>query len=247
MTAPWCSHGVYTFCFDIDHPTLLASSAKLRLVAALYTERRLIDATAVGTLPHGLDTAASAPRKMTDRDAAANTQETTETLRCTWWREMSLEGWSRNYSALGEILVSKMPSGTTVLHVATGCSALRRVPAVGGHAVVMVARLVDAGADANARNKGGFMALLKAVTRPDLDTATVLLDGGGSCGMIANDDGTTPLLAAATRGHVAIASLFSRLPPQNYRCNESSLETGPTRMGVQAPPTSASLNSRGEM
>lgn len=91
----------------------------------------------------------------------------------------------------------------------------------------MVARMVDAGADANARNKGGFTALLKAVTRPDFDTATVLLDGGGSCGMIANGDGTTLLLAAATRGHVAIASPFSRLPPQNYRCNDSSLETGP--------------------
>jgi ankyrin repeat protein len=89
--------------------------------------------------------------------------------------------------------VARNPMAVRPLHSAAAC------PARG-----IVAMLLDAGADVNARQHGGWTALHAAAMSGDLPLAERLLGRGADPGL-ANDDGKTPLDLAVERQHAAVA------------------------------------------
>src|SRR5207245_103692 len=78
--------------------------------------------------------------------------------------------------------------------------------AAGGHGGI-VGVLLDAGADANARQHGGWTALHAAAQNGDVESATLLLEHGAEAYGRA-DNNQTPLDLALTKGHQAIVDLL---------------------------------------
>ena len=79
--------------------------------------------------------------------------------------------------------------------------------AAAGRQPAVVAALLAAGADANARQNGGFTPLHSAAQNGDVETATLLLDRGAAP-LSRADNNQTPLDLALTRGHQAIVDLL---------------------------------------
>jgi ankyrin repeat protein len=92
--------------------------------------------------------------------------------------------------------VSRTFGGVTPLHSA----------AAGGSAEI-VHLLLQAGADANARQEGGFVALHAAAQNGDASMARDLL-GHGADPDLATDDGRTALSIAEEQGHDEVAALL---------------------------------------
>ncbi|GGO75121.1 ankyrin repeat domain-containing protein [Nonomuraea cavernae] len=67
--------------------------------------------------------------------------------------------------------------------------------------------LLAAGAEVNARESGGWTALLWAAANGHADTARVLIEAGAAIDD-ANDDGDTPLTLAARRGALGVVRLL---------------------------------------
>ena len=93
---------------------------------------------------------------------------------------------------------------------ARGRNAMQNQPlhaAAAGRQPDVAAVLLAAGADANARQAGGFTPLHSAAQNGDVETATLLLERGAVPGTRA-DNNQTPLDLALTRGHQSIVDLF---------------------------------------
>ncbi len=82
------------------------------------------------------------------------------------------------------------------------------IAAAEGHEPV-VARLIAAGADVNARNARGRTALMFAAGYGFLSIAQALLDNGADANIVPNDDtGWPALIAAADAGHADLVALL---------------------------------------
>jgi cytohesin len=71
--------------------------------------------------------------------------------------------------------------------------------------------LLEAGADPNARQEGGFMPLHAAAQNGDRESAEALLERGADASA-ATDDGTTPAQLAAAAGHDELADFVAPTP-----------------------------------
>jgi uncharacterized protein len=85
------------------------------------------------------------------------------------------------------------PMRVRAIHAAAAC-----------HASPIVRDLLTAGADPDARQQGGYTALMAAAHSGDLDTLEVLLTAGADP-TLTNDDGKTALDLATAAGHDAAA------------------------------------------
>ncbi len=83
--------------------------------------------------------------------------------------------------------------------------------AVAGRNLEVVRLLLMHGADANARQQGGWTALHEAALHGHVAIARLLLARGASP-QAASDNGTTALQMATDKGHVAILELFQARP-----------------------------------
>jgi len=83
--------------------------------------------------------------------------------------------------------------------------------AVAGRNLEVVRLLLMHGADANARQQGGWTALHAAAMHGDVEIARLLLARGASP-QAANDDGTTALKLATDKGHTAVVELMQARP-----------------------------------
>ena len=81
--------------------------------------------------------------------------------------------------------------------------------ALAGRRAEVVPILLDAGADVNARQHGGWTALHAAAANGDRALVELLLSRGADAA-IANDVGVTAAAIARDRGHGAIAELLER-------------------------------------
>ena len=81
--------------------------------------------------------------------------------------------------------------------------------ALAGRRADVVPILLDAGADVNARQHGGWTALHAAAANGDRALVELLLSRGADAA-IANDAGVTAAAIARDRGHGAIAELLER-------------------------------------
>ena len=81
--------------------------------------------------------------------------------------------------------------------------------ALAGRRADVVPILLDAGADVNARQHGGWTALHAAAANGDGALVELLLSRGADAA-IANDAGVTAAAIARDRGHGAIAELLER-------------------------------------
>jgi ankyrin repeat protein len=81
--------------------------------------------------------------------------------------------------------------------------------ALAGRRANVVPVLLDAGADVNARQHGGWTALHAAAANGDRALVELLLSRGADAA-IANDAGVTAASIARERGHAAIAELLER-------------------------------------
>ena len=81
--------------------------------------------------------------------------------------------------------------------------------ALAGRRAEVVPILLDAGADVNARQHGGWTALHAAAANGDRALVELLLSRGADA-MAANDAGVTAAAIARERGHGAIADLLER-------------------------------------
>jgi ankyrin repeat protein len=81
--------------------------------------------------------------------------------------------------------------------------------ALAGRRAEVVPILLDAGADVNARQHGGWTALHAAAANGDR-ALVELLQSRGADAMAANDAGVTAASIARERGHAAIADLLER-------------------------------------
>jgi ankyrin repeat protein len=95
--------------------------------------------------------------------------------------------------------VSRNPMANQPLHAAA---------AAGGADVGLVAALLDAGADPNARQRGGFRPLHSAAANGDAALVQLLLARGADRSA-ATDDGRTPLQVARERGHARVEALLA--------------------------------------
>lgn len=69
--------------------------------------------------------------------------------------------------------------------------------------VAALAEALEAGADANARDRWGAPALSRAAGRGDLDCVRLLLDRGADPSL-TSDAGNSALMIAAARGHLDV-------------------------------------------
>lgn len=83
--------------------------------------------------------------------------------------------------------------------------------AIAGRNIEVVRLLLMHGADANARQQGGWTALHAAALHGHVAIARLLLARGASP-QAANDDGTTALQLATDKGHAAIVELLQARP-----------------------------------
>ena len=83
--------------------------------------------------------------------------------------------------------------------------------AVAGRNLEVVRLLLMHGADANARQQGGWTALHAAALHGDVAIVRLLLARGASP-QAANDDGTTALRLATDKGHAAVVELMQARP-----------------------------------
>lgn len=79
--------------------------------------------------------------------------------------------------------------------------------AASGH-IGIVKRLVEHGADVNAKQQGGFTPLHEAAHRGDKDMADVLIKAGADLGA-RNTEGKTPAEMARENGHSALAEILA--------------------------------------
>ncbi len=100
------------------------------------------------------------------------------------------------------LLVSRGASVTPVSRNAMAVHALNAA-AAGGHADI-VALLLDAGADPDARQHGGFTPLMSAAANGDEASVAALLDHGADR-TARGDDGMDAATLAAERGHPTLA------------------------------------------
>lgn len=101
--------------------------------------------------------------------------------------------------ARGESANAKLPDGTTVLHLA-----------VRGNDVVIVRRLVQAGAEVRAINRYGVAPLTEAATNGNADILALLLDAGADPNTTV-PQGETVLMTAARTGRAdAVRLLLAR-------------------------------------
>lgn len=85
--------------------------------------------------------------------------------------------------------------------------------ALAGRRAGEVARiLLDAGADVNATQHGGWTAMHAAAANGDRRVVELLLSRGANAAA-ANDAGVTPAGIARDRGHAELADLFERRAP----------------------------------
>jgi ankyrin repeat protein len=80
--------------------------------------------------------------------------------------------------------------------------------AAGGADAALVVALLDAGADPNARQRGGFRPLHSAAANGDAALVQLLLARGADKSAAA-DDGRTPLQSARERGHAQVEALLA--------------------------------------
>jgi uncharacterized protein len=73
--------------------------------------------------------------------------------------------------------------------------------------------LLEAGADPNARQQGGFVPLHEAAHTDDVDMARLLLDHGADPSLAA-DDGRDAIRMAADDGSTNVTALFGRYAPK---------------------------------
>lgn len=99
--------------------------------------------------------------------------------------------------------LSRNSTGNTPLHAALA----------GATNDALVARLLDAGADVNARGESGITPLHLAASRGNRTLCELLLARGADAGA-AMDDGTTPARIAETRGHGEVATWLTSLTNQ---------------------------------
>jgi len=79
--------------------------------------------------------------------------------------------------------------------------------ALAGRRTAVAKILLDAGADVNARQHGGWTPLHSAAANGDRAAVELLLARGANAGS-ANDAGVTPAASARERGHTEIADLL---------------------------------------
>jgi uncharacterized protein len=86
---------------------------------------------------------------------------------------------------------------------------VRPVHAAGAaHDTETMRLLLEAGADPNARQQGGFVPLHEAAHTDDVDMARLLLDHGADPSLAA-DDGRDAIRMAADDGSTRVAALFA--------------------------------------
>lgn len=69
--------------------------------------------------------------------------------------------------------------------------------------------LVEAGADVNATQHGGWAPIHQAAANGDRETAALLITNGAKA-RVANDAGVTPIALARERGHAELADWLER-------------------------------------
>jgi ankyrin repeat protein len=80
--------------------------------------------------------------------------------------------------------------------------------AAAGRSREIVHALLEAGADANARQSGGFTAIQAAAQNGDPEMARDLLAHGADTSAATDDDGRTALAIAEAEGHDEVAALL---------------------------------------
>lgn len=78
-----------------------------------------------------------------------------------------------------------------------------------GRATTIAKHLLDAGADPNAQQEGGFTALHEAVLNEDLELAELLLSYGANP-HVSNDEGDSPVQLAQSKGQTEMVQLLER-------------------------------------
>ena len=104
-----------------------------------------------------------------------------------------------------QLLLAKGADVNAVARNALGVAALHAAAA--GRDTDSCRLLLEAGADVNARQQGGWTALHSAAMQGNGELIALLLEAGASR-TITNDAGETPAMTASAAGHVETASML---------------------------------------
>ena len=111
------------------------------------------------------------------------------------------------HADIAEYLLAQGAAANSVSH-----NRMRVMPlhsAVAGRHITIARRLLEAGADVNAKQADGFVPLHGAAQNGQMDMIELLLDSGADV-TLANDDGRTAPAIALDEGHADVADLLRR-------------------------------------